>query len=141
VLFFKERLGPPRLIALALALVGCVLTVDPLAMLTSSQTFSWLGALFAFGSAFSNSIYIVLSSKFGKGLPGLVMAAVSVPITALAFLGWCVYSGEFQFQMSPVAWLCCLGIGVLTAFALASYLTGIQLIGPSQAAITSTTEP
>ncbi len=141
-LFFGERLGFLRLIALALAVLGCLLTVDPVALLTTSgQAFSLLGALFAFASALSNSFYVVLSAPFGRGVPGLVQAAWSVPVTALVYIIWCLISGQFQFGQTPLGWACCLGIGILTAFSIGAYLAGIGLIGSSRAAITATTEP
>jgi drug/metabolite transporter (DMT)-like permease len=43
--------------------------------------------------------------------------------------------------MELSGWLCCIAVGVLTAFSIYSLLTGIGLIGASKAAIVSTTEP
>ncbi len=141
VLFFKERLKLARGVALVMALLGCALTIDPLAALASGQNFSWLGTLFALGSAFSNSFYVLLSGKFGRGVPGLVAAAWGVPITAGIFAAWGLLSGNFQANMTPLGWACCLAIGLMTAFSIGAFLTGIQLIGPSRASITATTEP
>ncbi|HEX2915538.1 MAG TPA: DMT family transporter [Chloroflexia bacterium] len=142
VLFFGEKLNRGRVLALALAVAGCILTVDPAVALGPGTSFSWMGALCAFGSALSNSIYIVLSgNKLGKGIPALTVVAWGTPVTALLFIAWSIFSGDFMFQMPPLAWLCCLGIGLLTAFSIGAYMAGIQIIGASRAAITSTTEP
>jgi drug/metabolite transporter (DMT)-like permease len=141
VLFFKERMGRTRWLALGLALLGCMLTIDPVAALGAGQNFSWLGAVFALGSAFSNSIYNVLSGLFGKGISGLVIAFWSVPVTALAYTTWMAVSGQFQAELPLAGWACCVGIGVLTAFSIGAYLVGLKMIGPSRASITATSEP
>lgn len=141
VLFLGEKLGAMRLIALVLALVGCALTVDPVVALAPGQAFSWLGVLFATGSAFSNAVYSTLSGKFGRGIPGLVSAAYSITVTALLFVGWCWLSDSFFFGMSAVGWACCIGVGLLTAIGIVTFLAGLQIVGASRAAITSTTEP
>ena len=141
VLFFGERLDRNRIIALFLAVGGCALTVDPVAVLTTGAQFSLPGAILALGSAFSNSIYIVLSGKFSKGLSGLAAAAWSIPVTTAIFLIWCVISGQFQWDNTLIGWLCCLAVGGGTALSIIVYQAGIQIIGSSRAAITATTEP
>ncbi len=141
ILFFKERLGKWRMIALVLSLAGCLLTVDPVAAFGAAAGFSWLGALFAFGSAFSNSWYMMIAAHYGRGVPGMVAAGYGLPVTTAGFVGWSVLSGQLRFDMSPAAWACCLAIGLLTAFSIVVYLIGISLAGPSRSAMTSTTEP
>jgi drug/metabolite transporter (DMT)-like permease len=142
VLFLKERMDKQRAGALLLALLGCVLTVDPFSLVgASAAKFSFEGVFLALGSALSYSFYILLAGRFGKGVPGLVAAAYSVPATALIYIGWCILSGQFQWGMSGLGWLYCLVIGVGAALAIGCYQTGIQLIGPVRASITATTEP
>ncbi len=141
VLFFKEKMDRGRILALGLAVLGCGLTVDPLAVVASGEKFSWLGGVLAISSSFSNAIYIILSNKFGKGIQGLVIAAWSIPVTATAYILWCVVSGQFQWDMTPLGWLFCIGIGVATGLAIGIYQAGIQMVGSSRAAITATTEP
>lgn len=142
VLFLKERLDIRRGLALLFALVGCVLTADPASFLgASGEKFSWPGVVLALTGALGYSFYILLSGRFGQGVPGLVVAAYSVPVTALVFIVWCAISGQFQWGMNGLGWLCCLGVGVGAAIAIGTYQVGIQLIGPSRAAITATTEP
>jgi drug/metabolite transporter (DMT)-like permease len=141
VLIFKEPVNRVRLVALALSLLGCALTVDPVAALGAAAGFSWLGALYALGSAFSNSWYMVLAGHFGRGIPGLVSAGYGIPITTLGFFIWGIVGNSLQFNMTPVGWICCLAIGLLTAFAIACTLIGLTLAGPSRGAMTITTEP
>ena len=141
VLFFHERFDQLRSLALGMAVLGAVLTVDPVAVVTTGERFSWIGAILAVGSALSNSVYIIFSGRIGRGIPGLVVAAWSTPFTALAYIIWCLVSGEFQWDMSGTGWLLCIGVGIATGVAVGLYQAGIQLIGSSRAAITATTEP
>ncbi len=138
-LFLKEKLDKRRSIALLLALSGCLLTIDPFNL--SSGKFSLFGAVLALGSAFSYSFYILLSNKLGKNVPSVLAAAYSLLATASVYILWCLFTGQFQWQMSGAGWLYCLAIGVGAAIAIGTYQAGIQLIGPSRAAITGTTEP
>lgn len=141
VLIFKEPINRLRIIALLLSLLGCALMVDPVAALGAASGFSLLGAVFALGSAFSNSWYMVLAGHFGRGVPGLVAAGYGLPVTTLGFFLWGVVAGSLQFNMPPAAWACCLAIGLLTAVAIACTLVGLTLAGPSRGAMTITTEP
>lgn len=140
-LFFGERPNRYKLGALVLALLGCALTVDPIAVLSSSANFNWIGVVFALLSALCNSWYAIVAAKFGRGLPGLTQAAWSLPVTAFVFAGGAGALGSLNFTMGSVAWICCMGIGILTGIAIFTYLIGIEHIGPSRTAITATTEP
>ncbi len=140
-LFFGERPNRYKLGALGLALLGCALTVDPIAVFSSGQSLNWLGVIFALGSALCNSWYAIVAAKFGRGMSGLTVAAWSLPVTTLIFVGWRMASGGLDFSMGAVAWLCCLSIGALTGLAVIIYLIAVERIGPSRTAITATTEP
>jgi drug/metabolite transporter (DMT)-like permease len=140
-LIFKEPLGKVKLIALALSLLGCILTVDPVAVLGATAGFSLLGALYSIGSGVSNSWYMVLAGHYGRNIPGLVAAAYGLPVTAAGYILWDLIGGGFQMAMSPAGWACCLAIGLATAFAIVASLIGLSLAGPSRGAMTSTTEP
>lgn len=141
VLFFGEKPNRYKLGALGLALLGCALTVDPIAIFSSHQSFSWLGVVFALLSALCNSWYAIVAAKFGRGISGLTSAAWSLPITTIVFIGGASALGSLNFAMGNIAWLCCIGIGVLTGIAIFTYLMGVERIGPSRTAITATTEP
>ncbi len=139
-LFFGERLTGLKGVALALALVGCGLTVDPVATVTDRTALSWIGIAFALASAVSNSWYATLAAPLGRGVPGLTVAAYSLPVTAAGFTGWLITRGTLP-TVSVVGWLACLGIGLLSAVAIAAFLTGAAWIGGSRSAIASTSEP
>jgi drug/metabolite transporter (DMT)-like permease len=138
---FGEKITWVKIAALVLAITGCFLTVDPAVAFAAGATFSWLGALLVFGSAFSNSWYAVLAQFFSKGTPGLVVAAYGMPVTAACFLLYVTLTGNFNFSMTAVAWLCCTAIGILTGMAVYCLLVGINIIGASRAGIVATLEP
>jgi drug/metabolite transporter (DMT)-like permease len=141
ILFFKEKLTGIKAAALALALTGCCLTVDPLAALAITSSFSFLGALLSLASAFSNSWYVILAARIGPDVSGIVKTAYSLSVTAVCFTLYIFISASFSAGMSPGGWLWCLAIGALTGISVYLFMVGVNLIGPSRTAIIATTEP
>ncbi len=140
VLFFGERLTGLKAAALALALLGVVLTVDPGAAFAVGAAFSWVGVIWALASALSNSWYVTLAPVIGKDKSSLAVALYSLPVTALCFGVYLPFVG-YSSEMTRVAWLSCLCIGVLTGASVYLYLVGVALTGASRAAIIATSEP
>jgi drug/metabolite transporter (DMT)-like permease len=139
-LLFGERLTGPKLFALGLALVGCALTVDPVAALGDGGL-SLAGVGLALGSAVCISWYATLSGPLTRGLPGLTAAAYSLPATAACFLGYLVARGGVASDITPGGWAICLVIGLVSGVVTYAFLTGVARIGGSRAAITMTSEP
>lgn len=141
VLFFKEKLTALKVIALALALGGCFLTVDPVAALAVTSTFSLVGALLSLASALSNSWYAILAGRIGPQVPGIIKAAYSLPVTAICFSVYLLVTASFSESMTVWGWVLCLVIGGLTGISIYLFLIGVSFIGPSRTAIISTSEP
>lgn len=141
ILFFKEKLTLIKATALALALGGCFLTVDPLAALAVSASFSFMGALLSLTSALSNSWYVILAGRIGPEVSGIVKAAYSLPITTSCFTLYLLATDSFSTGMSAWGWIICIIIGILTGFSIYLFLIGINFIGASRTAIISTSEP
>ncbi len=140
-LLFGERLGRLKLGCLALGLVGCVLTVDPVAVFAAGSAVSLAGVGWALLSALSNSWYATLAGPIGRGRPGLTAAAYSLPVTAACFLAYLAARGGPSGDIGGAGWLACLGVGALAGLSVCAVLTGIARIGSSQTAIVSTSEP
>lgn len=140
-LLFREKPNRYKLLALVLALLGCALTVDPIAVFSSSQSINVLGIVFAFGSALCNSWYAIVAAHFGKRLPGLTAAAWSLPVTLVSYTIYALLTNSLNFSMGFTGWICCLAIGFFTGVAIFTYLMGVERIGASRTAITATTEP
>lgn len=138
-LWFGDRLSAPKLVALAAALLGVALTVEPWVAVAVGAALSLPGVLWALGSALSNSWYVVLAARFGRGASPLAVALYSFPVTALLFALYLPFAGPLG--MSGGAWMACVGIGVLTGLAGYAYLAGVVRVGASRAAIIATAEP
>lgn len=141
VLFFKEKLTGLKVTALAMALGGCFLTVDPVAALAVASGFSLVGAILSLTSALSNSWYVILAGRIGPQVSGIIKAAYSLPITAFCFTLYVIVTANFSGNMSAWGWILCLVIGGLTGISIYLFLIGVGLIGPSRTAIISTSEP
>jgi drug/metabolite transporter (DMT)-like permease len=151
VIFYREKFTRRKAIALLLAIGGCILTVDPVRTLSGGVDLNGFGLMMALISAFVTAGYILLSARLGKGVPGVVASAYSLPAMASFYVIWCalgqvgldmsVVGGGFAFSMNGVGWLCCIIIGLLTSLAWTFYLIGLPKVGPSRASILVTSEP
>jgi drug/metabolite transporter (DMT)-like permease len=140
-LLFGERLTSRRGAALALALTGCALTVAPGGAFADGEGLSGLGVALALGSALSNSWYATLAGPITRGVPGLVVAAGSLPVTALCFLAVLVFRGGPPAAVTAGGWAASAGIGLLVAASTTAFLAGVARIGSTRAAIAATSEP
>lgn len=151
VIFYKEKFTRVKGLALLLALSGCALTVDPLQTLSGNVSLNGFGLLMAFISAFVTAAYILLSSRFGRGVPGLIASAYSLPAMAIFYVLWSalgqlgldmsVVGSGFAFSMNGLGWFYCILIGFATSLAWTFYLIGLPRVGPSRASILVTSEP
>lgn len=140
-LLFGERVTRRRLAALTLALVGCGLTVVPSGALATGTGLSGVGVALALGSALSNSVYATLAGPITRGVPGLTVAAASIPVTAVCFLVGLAVLGGPPSGITVGGWLASGAIGLLVAASTTAFLAGVARIGPSRAAIAATSEP
>ena len=140
-LCFGEPLTRTTLGALALALLGCALTVDPLAAFAAGASPSWAGVALALGSALSHSWFSTLAAPLGRGAPGLTVTAYSLPVAGLCCAAYVMATGRFTAAMSPGAWASCLAMGALIGGSVSLLLVGIGRLGASRAAIVATAEP
>ena len=135
VLVFKEKITLPKAVALVFALAGaCVVSLGQL-------DGSIIGAAFALASAASYTIYILINSRVveeGKGIQS----------TAFIILGSVIVFGimnlivGFEPPTTATGLFAIAVIGLFsTAFAFWAFLTGLEKVGPSDAAIISTLEP
>jgi drug/metabolite transporter (DMT)-like permease len=140
-LLYGERLTSRRATALALALLGCALTIDPASAFAAGAGVSVAGVALALGSAVSNSWYATLAGPVTRGVPSLTVAAVSLPVTAVSFLAGLALRGGPPLGITPAGWLASAAIGLLVAAGTTAFLAGVARIGPSRAAISATSEP
>ncbi len=133
-IFLHEKVTRIKIIALALALAGTALTVDP----AGGQI---IGALMAITAALIYSIYIIIGTNVMKHVSA-VQSSTVIFASAGAVFGLLTFSSGFHFPASASGWLAILGIVVIsTIIPVVTFLIGLEMIGPINAAMLSTLEP
>mgnify|MGYP005785280737 CR=1 FL=1 len=137
-LFFKERMSGRQGAALALSLAGVALFLEP-----GGQTAALWGMALALLSGFTYAFYVILIDKSGlKELHYLKLSLYVNAVMAVCSFACGLAMGELRFDMSPLAWACCLVISLLSCLgATPLFQLGVRYIGASTAAILSTFEP
>lgn len=134
MIFLHEKLTRIKVIALVLALFGAALTVGPV----SGQI---IGALMAITAALIYSIYIIVGAKVMQHVSAIQSSAV-IFASAGAVYGVLTFANGANFPTSNAGWLAILGIiFVSTIIPVSTFLTGLERIGPTNAAMLSTLEP
>jgi drug/metabolite transporter (DMT)-like permease len=137
-LFLGEPVGRPRLLALALAVVGVFAVVDPLNAQGSIDT---VGMLLGLATAAIYATYILAGRVLLRDVPAVVATAGIATSAGIAF----TVAGAAGSQLRPLT-----GSGyalagsmavVATAFPATLFLAGLARIGATRAAIISTLEP
>lgn len=144
-LFWKERLGRARLLALALAIVGLTLTIGP-TILDEGQALSphsvpALGVALGLGCCVSYAMYILVGGALTRRA-GAISASTVVIISAAAAFGAIVLVRGDALPATTEAWLgVCLLAVVSTVIPITAVLFGLERIGPVQTSMLSTLEP
>jgi drug/metabolite transporter (DMT)-like permease len=131
---FKEPVTRPKLVALALALVGSVLTIGPEA---EGQI---LGAILALLAALLYAGYLVAGDRLMKQVSPVPATTVIMLSTGAAYGGLVALRG-FQPPQATFGWVA-VGVTVLLSIvAIGALFAGIERVGSTNSAILSTVEP
>jgi len=134
VLVLHEKATTVKVIALILALVGSALTVDP----NGGQL---IGALMAIAAALIYSIYIIVGTNVMKHVSAVQSSAIIFASAGMVY-GVLTFVNGAHLPASNSGWLAMLGMIVFsTIIAVATFLAGLERIGPTNAAMLSTLEP
>ena len=141
--FLHERLNATKLVALAVALAGTVLTVGPAIggdnPALAPNLLAGLG--FAVASAGFYAVYIIVASWVGRRADTMPMSTVVIASAAAVFLVATLIRGP-QWPGTLAGWLAVGGIALLsTVLAITLYFAGLERIGPVRASTLSTVEP
>lgn len=132
--FLNEKLTRVKVIALILALCGAALTVGPV----SGQL---LGALMAITAALVYSIYIIVGANVTRSVSAIQSSTVIFASAGLVY-GTLTFVNGGNFPSSSPGWLTILGIVFIsTVIPVATFLMGLERVGPTNAAMLSTVEP
>jgi drug/metabolite transporter (DMT)-like permease len=136
VVFLKETLGRNKGTALLLTLVGCTIMYW-----TPGLTYSIPGVALALSASFSYSIYILGIARYLRHIPPALAMTSTISFAALMFLAYGLIANRI-IPPTPTGWILLAGLALFsTAISSITFFSGIQLIGPSRAALVSTIEP
>ncbi|HEY0699948.1 MAG TPA: DMT family transporter, partial [Micromonospora sp.] len=138
VLLGRDRLTPGRVAALVAASCGTLLVL----LGAGGVSFHPLGALLAFGSAITYTIYILVADTVVHRLPPVVLSALVMTGAAGTLGVRALLTGgvDLDFGAPGWFWLACIAV-VSTVLAMLTFFAGLKRTGPSAAAILSTFEP
>ncbi|MHB8778907.1 MAG: DMT family transporter [Anaerolineales bacterium] len=134
ILILQEKATSIKVIALILALVGLALTVDP-------KGGQLIGALMAIGAALIYSMYIIVGTNVMKHVSA-VQSSTIIFTSAGTVYGMLAFVNGVHLPASTSGWQAILGIIVIsTIIPVVTFLAGLEIIGPTNAATLSTLEP
>ena len=134
VIVLRERVTWIRIVALALALIGTALTVDP-------QGGRLIGILFSVSAALIYSVYIIVGTNVMKHVSAVQSSAV-IFASAGAVYGMLTVINGLHLPTTNMGWINVVGIVlVATVIPVVTFLAGLERIGPTNAAMLSTLEP
>ncbi|MBK8616801.1 MAG: DMT family transporter [Anaerolineales bacterium] len=134
IFILHEKVNWVKVTALILALIGSALTVDP----NGGQL---IGALMAITAALIYSIYIIVGTNVMKHVSAVQSSTVIFASAGVVF-GALAFTNGAHFPASNSGWLAMLGIIILsTIIPVVTFLAGLEIIGPTNAAMLSTLEP
>jgi drug/metabolite transporter (DMT)-like permease len=134
VIFLREQVTQIKVIALAIALVGAALTVDP-------EGGQIIGALLAVAAALIYSVYIIVGSNVMKHVSAVQSSTVIFASAGVVY-GLLTFIKGAQFPQSNTGWYAIIGmILIATIVAVVAFLAGLEIVGPTNAAMLSTLEP
>lgn len=134
VIFLREKITAVKVIALVLSLVGAGLTVDP----DGGQL---LGVVMIISAALIYSVYIIVGANVTKQVSTFQSSAV-IFMSAGAVFGILTFANGVHLPQSNTGWLAMLGMVIFsTIIPITTFLAGLEIVGPTNAAMLSTLEP
>jgi drug/metabolite transporter (DMT)-like permease len=134
VIILREKVTAVKVISLVLAVIGAALTVDP----NGGQL---IGALMAIAAALIYSVYIIVGTGVMKHVSAVQSSAIIFASAGMVY-GMLTFVNGAHLPASNSGWLAMLGMIIFsTIIPVATFLAGLERIGPTNAAMLSTLEP
>ena len=141
----RERLKPPTVVALGLALAGMVAVVSGQLDPSAGIEFNWLGVALALGAAVSQAVFVTISRDGCRSVPTDQAMTVILMTTVGCALLIAIATGRWRRSyplVEPSVLPLVLFTGVFAAaIPSLAFLTGIRLIGGLRAGILMLIEP
>jgi drug/metabolite transporter (DMT)-like permease len=133
-----EALTARGLVAAVAAFAGCALTAGGA---PAGQPLAPAGIAWALAAALIYASYIVLSGRFGRGVPAHVLALHLAQVAAVVCAGLALAGPGLALPSDPRAWAAVVGCGVVsTVVAMTAFLAGMAIVGPTRASVLSSLE-
>jgi drug/metabolite transporter (DMT)-like permease len=134
-LILKQPITRIKALALLFSLIGAFLVIGP----------AWqgqpLGIGLGIGAALIYSLYILTGSKILKNVPVFPSSAVIMISAGAAFAVLAALRGV-SLPQTMTGWTAILGLTVVsTVLAILTFMAGLEMVGPANAALLSTLEP
>lgn len=143
---FRERITPPRVLALALAMVGLALTIrigghtDAAGDSGSVQT-TLTGVLLGSGCAAIYATYLIIGSRVIRSAGALPSATVVIISAACTYLALAIAFG-ISLPRTGSGWGGVMGLAIFsTVIGITAMLAGMRRIGAVRASTLATLEP
>ncbi|HEX9187373.1 MAG TPA: DMT family transporter [Vicinamibacteria bacterium] len=133
-----ERLTGRALLAAVGAFTGCALTASGA---PPGEPLAPAGIAWALAAAVVYASFIVLSSRFGSGVPARTLALHLAQVSAVLCVLFAFAEGGLAVPLDPRGLAAVAGIAVVsTVVAMTAFLAGMALIGPTRASVLSSLE-
>jgi drug/metabolite transporter (DMT)-like permease len=134
VIVLREKVTWIKILAIIIALIGTALTVDP----AGGELNGILLAIFA---ALIYSVYIIVGTNVMKHVSAVQSSTVIFASAGFVFGILTVIKGP-HLPASNAGWFAMSGIVLIaTIIPVVTFLAGLEMIGPTNAAMLSTLEP
>jgi drug/metabolite transporter (DMT)-like permease len=135
-LLLRESVGRRKILALALAMGGCLLVLRP------SELSGFAGAALALMVALIYSAFLLLGTRLMRGMDPVLATTWILSVSALGYACAGIAQGEMAPPRTLAAWGPIAGIAAVgTVLSDVSFFWGLPRTGASRAAILSTLEP
>ncbi len=134
VIFLKEKFTRIKVVALTLATLGAALTVNP-------QGGQWTGIFLAIGAAVIYSIYIMVGNGVMQKVSAVQSSTIIFASAGIVF-GVLTLVNRPHWPATNSGWLAVAAVTLIaTVIPVVTFLSGLKLIGPTNASMLSTLEP
>ena len=133
----KEPLHRNVVLALIASFLGLILVLG-----SGLSGLNKIGVLSAFGAALVYAIYMLLSNRLIEEVSPIITSTFVSMFASFSLLIAGVATDSISFDFNPTTWLPIMGIVLFsTVLAIYGLFKGLEIIGPTKAAILSMIEP
>lgn len=138
VIFLRHPVTRVDLCALAFALIGTMLVIDPKDFAIGGHP---LGIVFGLISVSINACYILVGTKIMRRTDAFSATAIVIASTSVTFGGMAAVQG-MPLPATMTGWSCIIAIAfICTILAIMTFFEGLKRIGPVKAGMLATSEP